>query len=398
LDATVTVALKQMYPTVETDDEHDEVDETRDFGSGWSGLGIGRLLVLASVLALFISAGLWMLEAQFKKQEQAAGLDPGNAASERTAPDRPTSQAQSPPTGSKERSPTASPAAQTPPPPAPAKPESRTAEVIKPGSEMRAVEAPAKLPPATVEMAPPMKEAATEKPRAKEAEAIPPLEIKHPQEAASPSPAFAVASGICGLEARASEGQPKTESAAQALILKGADQGFGRRFAEGFIQQSCLVRDLHQKAERLGEKIKEAEEKRDKAREQPEARVEASSSPVSGQKQGNKATPTVQEQQSLMRTLSAERQRIEAEKIAAEQTSNERLKKQKLTHNCEPLQEKSASGNTIDEPPAQPPANAVPLANAKKSVALKCSNLLSRLQLGESDQSDHDALRRCKFK
>ena len=89
----MTVALKQMYPTVETDDEHDEVDETRDFGSGWSGLGIGRLLVLASVLALFISAGLWMLEAQFKKQEQAAGLDPGNAASERTAPDRPTSQA-----------------------------------------------------------------------------------------------------------------------------------------------------------------------------------------------------------------------------------------------------------------------------------------------------------------
>ena len=66
MDATVTVALKQMYPTVETDDEDDEVDETQDFGSNWRGLGIGRLLVLALVLALFISAGLWMLEAQFK--------------------------------------------------------------------------------------------------------------------------------------------------------------------------------------------------------------------------------------------------------------------------------------------------------------------------------------------
>ena len=99
-----------------------------------------------------------------------------------------------------------------------------------------------------------------------------------------------------------------------------------------------------------------------------------------------------------MLTLSAERQRIDADKIAAEQTLNERLKEQKLTHNCEPLQEKSASGDNIDKSSAQLPANAVPLANAKKSVALKCSNLLSRLQLGESDQSDHDALRRCKLR
>ena len=405
----MTVALKQMYPTVETDDEDDEVDETQDFGSNWRGLGIGRLLVLALVLVLFISAGLWMLEAQFKKQEQAARPDPRHAAIERLGSDRPASQAQPPPAGSKEPSPTASPAEQTPVPPAPAEPENRTAAVIKPVSEMRPAEAPAKLPPAAVKIAPPVKE--TEKPRAKEAEAIPPPEIKHPQEAASLSPAFAVATAICGLETRASEGQPKTEGANQALILKGADQAFERRFAKGFIQQSCLVRDLHQKAEQLGEKIKEAEEKRDKSRDQLEARVEASSSPVSGQKQGDKATPetksesererlraTVQEQQSLMLTLSAERQRIEAEKIAAEQTLNERLKEQKLTHNCEPPQEKSASGNTIDEPSAQLPANAVPLANAKKSVALKCSNLLSRLELGKSDQSDHDALRRCKLR
>jgi hypothetical protein len=109
-------------------------------------------------------------------------------------------------------------------------------------------------------------------------------------------------------------------------------------------------------------KLKEAEEKQDKSREQLETRAEASSSPISGQKQGNKATPvtesesererlkaTVHEQQSLMLTLSAERQRIEAEKIAAEQTLNERLKEQKLTHDCEPLQEKSALGNNIDK-------------------------------------------------
>jgi serine/threonine protein kinase len=387
----------------------DEIDETRDFGSNWRGLGIGRLLVLALVLALFISAGLWMLEAQFKKQEQAARLDPRNAASERTGPDRSTSQAQLPPTGSKERSPTASPSEQTPVPPAPAEPESRTAAVFKPGSEVRPAEAPAKLPPATVKIAPPMKE--TEKPRAKEAEATPPPEIKHPQEAAPASPAIAVATAICGLEARTGEGQPKTEGANQALILKGAGQAFEQRFAEGFIQQSCLVRDLHQKAEQLGEKIKEAEEKRDKAREQLEARVESPPSRDSGQKQGNEVVPekksvpkrerleaTVQEQQSLVLTLSAERQRIEAEKIAAEQTLNERLKEQKLAHDFELLPEKSASGNNMDKPSAQLPANAIPLANAKKSVALKCSDILMRLQLGESSQSDLDALRQCALR
>ncbi|MGB7914122.1 MAG: hypothetical protein WCF79_02320, partial [Rhodomicrobium sp.] len=322
---------------------------------------------------------------------------------------RPASQEPPPPAGSKERSPTTSPAEQTPVPPAPAEPENRTAEVTNPGSEMRPVEAPAKLPPAAVEIAPPVKEA--EKPRAKEAEAIPPLEIKHPQEAASPSPAFAVATAICGLETRASEGQPKTEGADQALILKGADQAFERRFAEGFIQQSCLVRDLHQKAERLEEKIKEAEEKRDKAREQLEARVDSPPSPVPGQIQGNEVKPetkpesererlkaTVQEQQSLMLTLSAERQRIDADKIAAEQTLNERLKEQKLARGFEPLQEKSASGDNIDKSSAQLPANPAPLANAKKSVALKCSDILMRLQLGESSQSDLDALRQCALR
>jgi hypothetical protein len=97
-----------------------------------------------------------------------------------------------------------------------------------------------------------------------------------------------------------------------------------------------------------------------------------------------------------MLTLSAERQRIEADEAAAEQTLNERLKERKLAHDFEPLQEKSASGNTIDEPSAQLPANAVP--QAKKSVALNCSDILMRLQLGESSPSDLDALRQCALR
>jgi hypothetical protein len=99
-----------------------------------------------------------------------------------------------------------------------------------------------------------------------------------------------------------------------------------------------------------------------------------------------------------MLTLSAERQRIEADEAAAEQTLNERLKEQKLAHDFELLQEKSASANTIDEPSAQLPANAIPQANAKKSVALNCSDILMRLQLGESSPSDLDALRQCALR
>jgi hypothetical protein len=289
--------------------------------------------------------------------------------------------------------------------------ESRTAPVIKPGTEMRPAEAPAKLPPATVEIAPPVKEAATEKSRAKESETIPATETKHQQEGAPLLPPFAVATTICGLEARASEVPSMMEGADQAIMMKGADQAFKTRFSEGVVQQSCLIRDLHQKAEQLVEKIKEAEGKRDKASEQLETRVEASSSLVSGQEHGAKAIPetkpqsererleaTVQEQQSLMLTLSAERQRIEAEQIAAEQTLNERLKEQQLVPDFEPLQEKSASVSNIDEPSARLPANAVPLANAKKSAAAKCSDILSRLQLGESSQSDLTALRQCELR
>jgi hypothetical protein len=257
-----------------------------------------------------------------------------------------------------------------------------------------------------------VKEAATGKPRAEKPETIPPPETKHPQEGAPPLQPVAVATALCGLEERAGEAQLRMEGAGQ--MMGGADEAFKKLFAEGFIRQSCLVRDLHQKAEQLGQKIKEAEEKRDKAKEQLETRAEASSPRVASQKQDKKPGPetesaserkrleaTMQEQQSLMLTLSAERKRIEAEKIAAAQKLNERLKELKLARDFEPLQEKNTPentpGDTIDKP-AQLPADAIPLANAKKTGASKCADILSRLQLGDYNQSDLNALRQCELR
>ncbi len=50
------------------------MEEPQDLESSWRGLGIGRLLVLAVVVALLVSAaGLWMLKAEFtKRPEQSA--------------------------------------------------------------------------------------------------------------------------------------------------------------------------------------------------------------------------------------------------------------------------------------------------------------------------------------
>ena len=71
---------------------------------------------------------------------------------------------------------------------------------------------------------------------------------------------------------------------------------------------------------------------------------------------------------------------------AAQQTLNERLKSRSwlvALNRCR----KSALGDTIDKPSARLPANPAPSANAKKSVALNVSDILMRLQLGESQVS-----------
>ncbi len=70
-------------------------------------------------------------------------------------------------------------------------------------------------------------------------------------------------------------------------LIEGADEAFKRRFAEEVVQQPCSP----QKTEQPGEKIKEAEEKRDKARDRQESSAEASSPRVSSQNQGDKAVP-----------------------------------------------------------------------------------------------------------
>ena len=149
----------------DTDEEDDDFDETRDFGSSWRGLGIGRLLVLAVVLALLVSAGLWMLEAQFEKQpEQSAHLDPGKEfTSQSVGSDSPASKDQSASTGDKERFAAAKPSEQASVAPAPVAP---AVAVPEPGSEIRSPEAPAKNPPATETMGPPSREAAIENPKA----------------------------------------------------------------------------------------------------------------------------------------------------------------------------------------------------------------------------------------
>jgi formylglycine-generating enzyme required for sulfatase activity/serine/threonine protein kinase len=274
-------------PPAETEDEEDDLDETHDFGSGWLGLGIRRLLTVAVVLALLISGGLWMLEAQFKKQEQAARLDPRNDGNEPKGLDRPTSQGRLPAAGSRDHSPSTSPSEETSVPPALTEPESRIVVVTKPGSEVTPAEAAAKRPSAIVQTTP---------------ETISPPETKRQQEVAPPIQPFAVAMAICGLEAPASEVTSMIEGADR--LMESADQALRKRLAEGFLQ-SCP-----KKAEQLDKK-KEAEERRDTARERLEAGLQAPSSGVSGQKQSN----------DLRRETVSESQRERLEATAQKQKS-----------------------------------------------------------------------------
>jgi formylglycine-generating enzyme required for sulfatase activity len=89
---------------------------------------------------------------------------------------------------------------------------------------------------------------------------------------------------ICGLEAPVSKITSTNEGADH--LMESADQTLRKHLAEGFFQL-CSDGNLHQKAEQLEKKKKEAEEKQDTARERLEAGLETPSSRVSGQKQSN---------------------------------------------------------------------------------------------------------------
>ncbi len=208
----------------------------QDLKSGWRGLRVRRLLFVAPVLALIAPAGLWMFKAQFQKQEQAALVEPQNAVSEAAGPDRPASHEQAQLEGPKERSLIFSSPEHALASPAPAKPESQTAAVFEPRSEMRS---------------------------------------------------NASAAAVCGLEGRASEVQSTVADVHR--MLKSADQALQRLLAEGYLRQSCPDGDLRQEAEHLEKRVKEAEEKRDTARERAEARVETPLPRIAGEKQGKEA-------------------------------------------------------------------------------------------------------------
>ena len=174
-------------PNRDTEDEDDDFDKNRDFGSGWRGLGIGGLLVL--VLALVISAGLWMLEAQFKKPpEQSARLDPQQEAASQSAAVQSTAPKKEPPqSGSRESFATAKALDRIRVTPRPGELPERTAAVPEPRSEMTPAEASAKQPLADKDSVPPSGEAPLEKPQVQELKET--TTAKRPRESSAHQPA-----------------------------------------------------------------------------------------------------------------------------------------------------------------------------------------------------------------
>ncbi len=121
-------------PNTDTGDEDDELDETGDFGSNWHGLGLGRLIVGVSVLALLILAGLWMLEPQFENQphELARAASRKDAVSESAPVDIAALQERPSQTGDQERLDMVTPAPMAPP--------EQTAAAQKHGTSIAAAE------------------------------------------------------------------------------------------------------------------------------------------------------------------------------------------------------------------------------------------------------------------
>ncbi|MGA8769073.1 MAG: SUMF1/EgtB/PvdO family nonheme iron enzyme, partial [Rhodomicrobium sp.] len=146
-------------PPDESDDDDDELDDSQ------GGFGMGKLLVFAAVVVLLVSAGLWLLEGQFRKQpDQSSQLDPGKAAPSLAGPDRAATQDQASQTDDRERSATTRPPEQNPVKPAPAEPDTRAPALPQAGPQTRPSEPFARRPPASESFAPPSN-AANEKPR-----------------------------------------------------------------------------------------------------------------------------------------------------------------------------------------------------------------------------------------
>lgn len=357
-----------------------EGDEFPSMSGNFRGLGLGRMLALAALLLLIVSGGLWGLEAQLKTLPgQQARRNPAAAPLE-LSPDTPLKTSEVAP--------------------APAGAERPTAPLIAPEPEGAAAAPGA---PLSVAIAPALERETDANPQTPQSASLATADV---QDSASLAPPLSVATAICGLEERAGESASAAQGADQ--ILNGAGQAFNRLIAEGFLRQSCHIRDLHQQAEHLGEKIKEAEAKRDNAQAELETRPQTPPAVLSP-KQDDQALPkpdlappererlvaAVEAQQSLLRSFSEERRRIESEERAAEQTLSERLKERKVF--AGPLQAPSAMANRDDAQLAMPPTVA-PLASAKKPAALKCSDVLSRLQLGEQSEADLIALKHCELR
>ncbi len=165
------------------------------------------------------------------------------------------------------------------------------------------------------------------------------------------------------------------------------------------------IRELSAQANLLGDKIKQAEEKRKQAVDALEKQTQAPAGESKSAAAQNLAEPqnepqagkeklaaAVKEQSDLVLTLSEEKQRIEAERKAAERAAEERLK----THNLAQEWEKKASLGKIANLPFQPAQMALPPPrHINRTSASRCSDIISRLQLGEQSQSDLDALKQC---
>ena len=149
-------------PPAEADDEDDEFDDSQ---GSW-GFGMGKLLAFAAAVVLLVSAGLWLLEGQFRKQpDQSSQL--GKVTPSPAGPDRVTAPDQASQTDYGERSATTRPPEQSPVKPIPAEPDTRAPALPQPGPQTRPFEPSARRPPASESIAPPSN-AANERPRPQE--------------------------------------------------------------------------------------------------------------------------------------------------------------------------------------------------------------------------------------